>query len=122
MASNKKIPIVSANHTIKNAVVEMSKKKLGIVCVREKSGKINLITDGDIRRNSNNLFKRKILEICNKNPSWVSETDTALSAIEKMNSLKITSLLVTRKKEINIKIKNVVGILHMHHCLESGIK
>ena len=98
MATNKKIPIVSANQTIKNAVVEMSKKKLGIVCVREKSGKINLITDGDIRRNSNNLFKRKILEICNKNPSWVSETDTALSAIEKMNSLKITSLLVTRKK------------------------
>ena len=122
MATNKKIPIVSANQTIKNAVVEMSKKKLGIVCVREKSGKINLITDGDIRRNSNNLFKRKILEICNKNPSWVSETDTALSAIEKMNSLKITSLLVTRKKEINKKIKNVVGILHMHHCLESGIK
>ena len=57
-----------------------------------------------------------------KNPTWISDSATALSAIEKMNSLKITSLLVARNKDINKKIKNVVGVLHLHHCLNRGIK
>ena len=122
MAKGKEIPIVTSNKTIKDAILEMSKKKLGIVCVKEKNGKINLITDGDIRRNSNNLFKKKISKICNKNPRWVSNNSTALSAIEIMNKLKITSLLVTNDKDINKNVKNIVGVIHLHHCLTRGIK
>ena len=100
----------------------MTKKKLGIVCVKEKNGKINLITDGDIRRNSNNLYKKKILQVCSKNPIWISDTATALTAIEKINALKITSLLVAQNKDIKKKIKKIVGVLHLHHCLSRGIK
>ena len=73
---------------MRNALIEMTKKRLGIVCVKEKNGKISLITDGDVRRNSNNLYKKKILQVCSKNPTWISETTTALTAIEKMNTLK----------------------------------
>ena len=122
MAKGKEIPLISSDKTIKAAVEIMSKKGLGLVCVKEKSGKINLITDGDIRRNSNNLYKKKILKICSKNPTWISSADTALSAIEKMNSLKITSLLVTQNKYIKKKRKKLIGILHLHHCLSRGIK
>ena len=122
MATGKKMPIVNANANMKVAIKEMSRKHLGVVCVKEKNGKINLITDGDVRRNSNNLFKKNILKICKKNPVWISDASTALSAIEKMNSLKITSLLVTKKKDINKKIKKISGILHLHHCLSRGIK
>ena len=104
------------------ALTEMTKKKLGIVCVKEKNGKINLITDGDIRRNSNNLYKKKILQVCSKNPTWVSDTATALTAIEKMNALKITSLLVAQNQNIKKKIKKIVGVIHLHHCLSRGIK
>ena len=114
--------MISANNTVRNAIKEMSKKKLGLVCCREKNGKINILTDGDLRRNSNNLYKKRILKICSKKPNWISDTDTALSAIEKMNHLKITSLLVARNQDINKKIKNVIGILHLHHCLSRGIK
>ena len=67
-------------------------------------------------------IKKKIMEVCNKNPAWISDTSTALSAIEKMNSLKITSLLVFRNGDINKKIKKIVGIIHLHHCLSWGIK
>ena len=100
----------------------MAEKKLGVVCVKEKNGKINLITDGDIRRNSNNLFKKKIMQICNKNPTWISDDASALSAIGKMNYLKITSLLVTNSSNIKKERKNIVGIIHLHHCLSKGIK
>ena len=122
MAKGKEIPLISANETMLTAIKEMSNKKLGIVCCREKNGKINILTDGDLRRHSNNLYKKKILEVCSKNPTWISDSATALSAIEKMNSLKITSLLVTRNQDINKKIKNIIGILHLHHCLSQGIK
>jgi len=122
MATGKGIPLVNYNTSVKEAVVEMSKKNLGIVCVKEKNGKINLITDGDIRRNSNNLYKKKIIKICNKNPTWVSDNDTAISAINKMNALEITTLLVARHRDTKKKIKNVVGVLHLHDCLNAGIK
>ena len=122
MATGKKIPLISYNKTMRAAISELSKKKLGIVCVKDRSRKINLITDGDVRRNSNNLYKKKILEVCNNNPTWISDTATALSAISKMNTLKITSLLVTSNKNINKKIKKLLGIIHLHHCLYWGIK
>lgn len=122
MAKGKEIPLISANKTMRNAIEEMSKKKLGLVCCREKNGRINILTDGDLRRHSNNLYKKKILKVCSKSPTWISDTATALSAIEKMNSLKITSLLVARNRDINKKNKNIIGILHLHHCLSRGIK
>ena len=122
MTKGKQMPLISASKTLRAALAEMTKKKLGIVCIREKNAKINLITDGDVRRNSNNLYKKKISEVCTKNPAWISESATALSAIEKMNTLKITSLLVARDQDIRKKIKNIVGVLHLHHCLSWGIK
>ena len=122
MARGKEIPLISSKKTIRAAVIEMSKKKLGLVCCKEKSGKINIITDGDLRRHSNNLYKKTILKISNKNPTWISDSSTALSAIEKMNSKKITSLLVGHSRDINKKIKNVIGVIHLHHCLSRGIK
>ena len=122
MAKTNEIPIVAANTTMEKAIKEMTNKKLGVVCVKEKNGKINLITDGDVRRNSNNLYKKTISKVYNKNPSWISDSATALSAVDKMNSRKITSLLVTQNLYINKKIKKLVGILHLHHCLSKGIK
>jgi len=122
MAKGKEIPLISTNRTIQAAIKEMTKKKLGMVCCREKNGKINILTDGDLRRHSNNLYKKTILKISNKNPTWITDSSTALSAIEKMNFKKITSLLVTHNQYINKKIKKVIGIIHLHHCLSRGIK
>ena len=122
MAKGKDIPLISANRTLEAAIKEMTKKKLGMTCCREKNGKINILTDGDLRRHSNNLYKKTILKISNKNPTWILDSSTALSAIEKMNSKKISSLLVMHNQDINKKIKNVIGVIHLHHCLSRGIK
>ena len=119
----KNIPLINSNKTMKSAVTEMTKKKLGMICVKSPRD-IRVITDGDLRRFSNNLFKKKIMEVATKNPAWVSENDTALSAIDKMTKLKISSLLVTRSKYINKKSKKapIAGVLTMLHCLSRGIK
>ena len=122
MAKGKEIPLISANKNMQSAIKEMTKKKLGLVCCREKNGIINILTDGDLRRHSNNLYKKTISKVCSKNPTWISDSATAFSAIEKMNSLKITALLVARNQDKNKKIKNIIGIIHLHHCLSRNIK
>jgi CBS domain-containing protein len=81
-----------------------------------------LLTDGDIRRHSNNLHKKKIVKVATKNPTWIADTDTALSAINTMNIKGITSLLVAKKRDIKKKVKSLVGVLHMHTALALGIK
>tara|TARA_Y100001970_G_C14189615_1_gene834554 strand:- start:977 stop:1945 length:969 start_codon:yes stop_codon:yes gene_type:complete len=120
---SKKIPIINSNKTMKSAVAEMTKKKLGMICIKSPKG-IHVITDGDLRRFSNNLFRKKIMQVATKNPAWISEEATALSAIEKMTQLKISSLLVTRSTYINKKNSKIpiVGVLTMLHCLSRGIK
>jgi len=118
MAKGNAIPIVSQKCTMRVAIKEMSKKSLGILCVKDKRGTISILTDGDIRKNSNNLYAKKILKISNKKPVWINDNITALSAIEKMNSLRITHLLCFNFK----KKKKISGLLHMHHCLSRGIK
>ena len=118
MAKGNAIPIVSQKCTMRVAIKEMSKKSLGILCVKDKRGTISILTDGDIRKNSNNLYTKKILKISNKKPVWINDNTTALSAIEKMNSLRITHLLCFNFK----KKKKISGLLHMHHCLSRGIK
>ena len=121
MVTGNKIPIISSNKTMKAAISEMNRKKLGIVCVKNRSS-IMLISDGDLRRHSNNLYKKKIMQIATKNPNWIADTDAALSAINKMNENSITSLLVTKKKDIKKKIKKLVGVIHLHTALARGIK
>ena len=121
MTQGKEIPIISSNKKMKAAITEMTKKKLGMVCVRKKNS-ILLLTDGDLRRHSNNLYKKQIMKIATKNPTWVADTDTALSAINTMNAAGITSLLVTRKKDIKKKIKKLIGVVHLHAALARGIK
>ena len=122
MAKGNEIPLINVNKTMRDAIKIMTKKRLGIVCCKEKSGKISVCTDGDVRRHANNLYKKKILDVSSKKPNWISDNATALSAIEKMNSLKITSLLVAADKDVNKEIKNVVGVIHLHHCLSRGVK
>ena len=122
MAKGKEIPLIHTNKSMRSAIAEMTKKKLGVVCCKEKNGKKNILTDGDLRRKSNNLYKKSIQKISSKNPTWISESATALSAIDILNSKMITSLLVTNSKNINKKIKKIVGIIHLHHCLSRGIK
>ena len=94
---------------------------MGMVCVKDKNS-IMLLTDGDIRRHSNNLYKKKIIKVVTKNPTWIADTDTALSAINTMNAKGITSLLVAKKRDMKKKVKKLVGVLHMHTALALGIR
>ena len=65
----------------------------------------------------NNLLNSKVKEIMTKNPISIEKDSLAVSALSIMNSRKITSLCVHRKK----KIKKTIGLIHMHDILRSNI-
>ena len=99
----------------------MSKKKLGILVVRNKKNKTTgIITDGQIRRFSQkklNFHSLTVKKIMTKKPISIDKDELAARALSLMNSKKITSLVVYNKK----KPLTTVGVVHVHTILQSNI-
>ena len=121
MIIGKKIPFVSQDLNMKKALDILSKKKLGVLIVRNKQKKTKgIITDGQLRRfNQKNLslHSKKAIDIMTKNPVGVDKDMLAAKALAVMNNKKITSLCVYNKKD---KLKTI-GIIHVHNILQSNI-
>ena len=121
MLTGKKMPLIQENSKMKQALKIINKKKLGVLIVTKKNGQTSgIITDGDIKRiaqkyeNFEDLDLRKVMK---KNPISIEENTLAATALSIMNSKKITSLYVNKKKNT----KKTIGILHMHDILRSNI-
>jgi len=121
MIVGKKIPFVNENLNMIKALDVLSKKKLGVLIVRNKQNKTKgIITDGQLRRfNQKNLslHSKKAIDIMTKNPVGVDKDMLAAKALAVMNNKKITSLCVYNKKD---KLKTI-GIIHVHNILQSNI-
>jgi arabinose-5-phosphate isomerase len=121
MIVGNKIPFVNENLNMRKALDVLSKKKLGVLIVRNKQKKTKgIITDGQLRRfNQKNLslHSKKAIDIMTKNPVGVDKDMLAVKALAVMNSKKITSLYVYNKKD---KLKTI-GIIHVHNILQSNI-
>ena len=75
----------------------------------------HVITDGDLRRHSTNLWKLSARDVvCKKAPFVIDPNQSLSAAIQLMKSNKITSLLVFKKN------KNLLGLLTLHDCLKEG--
>ena len=112
MHSGKKIPQISETDSMKNAILEITRKSFGHVIVTNKSSKIvGIITDGDLRRAVNrNLLDKKVGLIMNRNPFVIKEDLLCTEALNLMNDKKISCLFVENKMK-------PIGIVHIHDCL-----
>ena len=121
MLVGNKIPFVSQNLKMKEALKILSAKNLGVLIVQNKQKKtIGIITDGQIRRFNQkklNIQSMKVSEIMTKKPISIEKDSLAAKALALMNSKKITSLNVYNKKNKN----KTIGILHIHNILQSNI-
>jgi arabinose-5-phosphate isomerase len=117
MRVGKQIPLVAENQKMSEVLVEMTSKHLGCTGVIDASEKLlGIITDGDLRRHIDQKFlDHTAIEIMTKNPITTSANALAVEAIAVMNKKSITSLLVLDEE------KKVIGILHLHDCLRSGV-
>ena len=112
MHSGRKIPQISENDSMKNAILEMTRKSFGHVIVTNKSSKIvGIITDGDLRRAVNkNLLDKKVNLVMNRNPFVIKEDILCREALSLMNDKKISCLFVENKMK-------PIGIVHIHDFL-----
>ena len=117
------IPFVNIDTSVKDALLTISDKGLGVTGVLDHDDKlIGIITDGDIRRglerDGNNLFNKTAEFLMSKNPITISTDTLALAALELMEEHNITCLFVYSSKGLN----KPDGIVHIHDILKTGIQ
>lgn len=110
-------PEVSSNCSIKNAIVEISEKRLGVTAVLESERVVGIITDGDIRRMLN---KTEVItgltakDIMTVNPKTIQITAMVSDAFNILEDFSITQLVVLEGTIYK-------GIIHLHDILKEGI-
>jgi len=121
MHRGKEVPLVKHDTLMKEALLEMTSKRMGVTgVVNEKDELMGIITDGDLRRaleKHDNLLKISTLEIMTRNPRIIAKDDLAAKAVQMMEEHKITSLFILEGDGS----RKPVGIIHMHDLLRAGI-
>ena len=110
-------PMVTENDNIKDVIIEISNKMLGITPVLSKNSIVGVVTDGDLRRTLlnnqeiSNLVARDIMSI---NPQIIDFEIKAVDALKIMKNNKISQLIVTKDNEY-------YGVLHIQNIIKEGI-
>jgi arabinose-5-phosphate isomerase len=116
-ADNEK-PRVLATHSIKEVIVEMTQKRLGITAVTDNDNNLlGIITDGDLRRmleKSTSITTIKAGDIMTKNPKAIGPEELAVDALDQMRKCEITQLAVVQDKKY-------LGIIHLHDLIREGL-
>ncbi len=110
-------PMVASDSSIKNVIVEISEKRLGVTAVIEKEKVIGIITDGDIRRMLNKtetITGLTAQDIMTKHPKTIKTTDMVSDALNILEDFSITQLVVVDEGEYK-------GVIHLHDILKEGI-
>lgn len=110
-------PQVAINTPLKDVIIEISEKMLGVTAVVENEKIIGIITDGDLRRMLSKVDNMSLLtakEIMSINPKSINSDAMAIDAMELMESHSISQLLV----EENGKY---AGVVHIHDLIKEGI-
>lgn len=119
MHKNENVPVVSQTASLKDALVEMTQKKLGTTTVVNELGELaGIFTDGDVRRafdNNADIHQTQIHTVMTKNPKTIAPDMLAAEALALMETYKITSLVVTNQQ------LQPVGIIHIHDILRAGV-
>ena len=119
-ATNDKAPIVNEAISLKDALIEVTEKKLGVTLVSDGKKVVGIFTDGDLRRCLNDdvdLNKTPIKDVMTTNFKSIKCNDLAIDAAEIMEKNKIFSLVVYSSTNQT----DSIGIITMHQLLEAGI-
>jgi arabinose-5-phosphate isomerase len=121
MHTGEAFPMVGEDTSMREAIFEITSKRLGVTGVVDAGGKlVGVITDGDLRRaleKYGDLLNRKASDIMTRDPKWIDEDSLAAKAVQKMEEYSITSLFVFKGEGD----RTPVGIIHLHDLLKAGV-
>jgi arabinose-5-phosphate isomerase len=113
------VPRVNATAPARDAIREMTAKKLGMTTVVNAKGRLaGVITDGDLRRfleQGGNLAKAKAKDLGSKSPRTIQADALAAKAVQTMEQFSITSLVVVDERN------RLAGVIHLHDLLKRGV-
>jgi arabinose-5-phosphate isomerase len=111
-------PEVNAEQSVKEVIMEMTRKRLGVTAVTGGDGKlVGIITDGDLRRmleKSDSIQNIKARDIMTINPLTIVPAEMAVNALDIMRKNEIMQLVVAENG-------NYLGILHLHDLVKEGL-
>lgn len=110
-------PKVSPNNSIKEVIVEITEKMLGVTAVVDNDKIIGIITDGDLRRmlaKVDDFSKLKAEDIMGAKPKSIDSNAMAVDALEVMEANDISQLLVEKEGKY-------AGVVHLHDLIKEGI-
>lgn len=115
------IPLVTLKTLLREALFEITSKKLGVTGVVDNQGNlVGVFTDGDLRRimgEGLDSLQMPISETMTKSPKRILRSNLAAKAMQIMEAHSITSLFVFEDDEGTVP----VGIVHVHDLLKSGV-
>ncbi|MCK5552505.1 MAG: KpsF/GutQ family sugar-phosphate isomerase [Deltaproteobacteria bacterium] len=121
MHTGEAFPMVGEDTLMREAIFEITSKRLGVTGVVDAGGKlVGVITDGDLRRaleKYGDLLNRKASDIMTRDPKWIDEDSLAAKAVQKMEEYSITSLFVFKGEGD----RTPIGIIHLHDLLKAGV-
>ncbi|MCG8428660.1 MAG: KpsF/GutQ family sugar-phosphate isomerase [Chromatiales bacterium] len=119
MHAGSEIPLVQQNADLKEALVEMTNKGLGMTAVIDPNGKIaGIYTDGDLRRTLDkpiDLQQCKVNEVMTRECKTISADILAAEALTIMEENKINALIIVDEQQ------QVIGAINMHDLLRAGV-
>ena len=119
MHTGDELPKIDHDASLKVALLEMTKKGLGMTAVVDAAGRVaGVFTDGDLRRaleHALDLQQARVTDLMTRNPKTIHADELAVAAVEKMETLKINGLLVVDADN------TLVGALNMHDLLQAGV-
>jgi arabinose-5-phosphate isomerase len=111
-------PEVKENDSLKQVIVEMTRKRLGVTAVlNAEDNLVGIITDGDLRRmleKDGNIQQLHAKEIMTSHPKSIDAAEMAVNALDIMRRNEIMQLIVTENNKY-------VGILHLHDLVKEGL-
>ncbi|RXG12346.1 KpsF/GutQ family sugar-phosphate isomerase [Leeuwenhoekiella aestuarii] len=111
-------PEVSPETPIKQVIVEISQKRLGVTAVTKNGEIVGIITDGDIRRmleTNDVLSNLTAASVMSKNPKTIDVNAMATAALDVLEKNSITQLLAVDSTN------NYAGVVHLHDLIKEGI-
>lgn len=117
LSSANQKPKVNLTTNVKQVIIEISEKMLGVTAVVEDEKIVGIITDGDLRRmltKVNDFTKLTAQDIMSANPKRIAEEAMAVEAIELMEASGISQLLVEHDGKY-------AGVVHLHDLIKEGI-
>ena len=120
MHSNTALPVVHEDTPMKETLLEITSKRLGVTGVVDGRGElVGVITDGDLRRgleSRGDIFRFKAKELMTGNPKTITAEELATQAVSIMEQHSITSLFILENGGRKPK-----GVVHLHDLLKAGI-